>query len=321
MKVISVRFVNRINNSLSKEYFYNIDDFLESYVEEYRIDRKETEGINFNTFIITNENSYDYKRSEVIITSIESPKKILTTLTTIIGLEFKSTLWMPSADVDRLNLNKNRINGYSLNEERKEENMFKKMMRNIEFGKVREVEMSMFGPAFKSDGGSRISYDTKKEEWVDVTDLIFDEALAYKMPVSIKDVKPNDFILHQGLWVRVVGINSNQIVAEKIFDREVVAILPVKNLFGFDFVTKLVYFDFGNMICKEGKEDNPFEKMLPFLMMKDSDSDILPMLMMMQNSEDAPAIDFSNPMMMYMMMKDSDSDILPMLMMMQNMNE
>ena len=68
-------------------------------------------------------------------------------------------------------------------------------------------------------------------------------------------------------------------------------------------------------------EDNPFGNMLPFLMIKDSDSEMLPMLMMMQNGEGAPAMDFNNPMMMYMMMKDSDSEMLPMLMMMQNMNK
>ena len=141
--------------------------------------------------------------------------------------------------------------------------------------------------------------------------------MAYKMPVAKKDIKPNDFILHQGLWVRVVEVADN-IMVEKIFEQEVSFIIPVKNLFGFDFVTKLVYFDFGDMGVSE---DNPFGNMLPFLIMKDSDSDMLPLMFMMQNSGGAPSMDFSNPMMMYMMMKDSDSDMLPMLMMMQNMNK
>ena len=319
MKVVSVRFINRNNNTFSKEYFYNIEGYLESYVSECSINRREKDKVIFNTFFIKNDSGYNYRKAEVIFTSIDLTKDSYKgQLKTIVDLEAHSTFTVNAKG--KLYFTKEEEKRYSLNVEKKEVSMFKKMMRNIEFGKIEDLEMSMYGPAFKSDAGSRISYDSKKKEWVDVTGLTFDYSMAYKMPVAIKDIKPNDFILHQGLWVRVVEVFDN-IMVEKIFEQEVSFIMPVKNMFGFNFVTKLVYFDFGQMISNEVNEDNPFGTMLPLLMMKDSDSDMLPMLMMMQNDKGATTMDFSNPIMMYMMMKDSDSDMLPMLMMMQNMNK
>ena len=316
MKVVSVRFINRNTNTYSKEYFYNINEFLESYVDEYRINRKEGSKIVFNTFMIENELGYNYRNAEVIfacapraIQNIDENLKVIT------NLKLESTFVVDTKE--KLYITGKKAKNHSLNVERKEESVLKKMMKNIEFGKVEEVEMSMYGPAFRSDTCTRISYDKKNKEWVDVTGLTFDISMAYKIPVAKKDIKPNDFILYQGLWVRVIEVADN-IMVEKIFEQEVSFIIPVKNLFGFDFVTKLVYFDFEDMNVNE---DNPFGNMLPFLMMKDSDSDMLPMLMMMQNNGGAPSMDFNNPMMMYMMMKDSDSDMLPMLMMMQNMKK
>lgn len=316
--IVSARFINRNNNTYSKEYFYIIEDWLESYIRDYRINRKEEDKIIFNTFTIENELGYDYRKAEVIFTRVIDLENLKReNLKTITNLKLESTFIVNTKK--ELYITEKEGKNHSLNVEREEKNMLKRMMRNIEFGKVNEVEMSMYGPAFRSDAGTRVSYDKKNKEWVDVTGLTFDVSMAYKMPVAKKDIKPNDFILHQGLWVRVVEVADN-IMVEKIFEQEVSFIIPVKNLFGFDFVTKLVYFDFGDMGVNE---DNPFGNMFPFLMMKDSDSDILPLMFMMQNKGGAPSMDFSNPMMMYMMMKnsDSDSDMLPILMMMQNMNK
>ena len=316
-RIAVVRFINRERNTYSKEYYYKLNNNIINRLFQCGIKNKVCNTEVYKTFTIKNSNNYDYRGSEVIFTGIIFPSTIekilsLEELTYIIEVNEISTFTTRKAiDNER---------EYDLNIEKKEVNMFKKMMKNIEFGKVEDLEMSMYGPSFKSDAGSRISYDSKKKEWVDVTGLTFDYSMAYKMPVAIKDIKPNDFILHQGLWVRVVEVSDN-IMVEKIFEREVSFIMPVKNMFGFNFVTKLVYFDFGQMISNEVNEDNPFGTMLPLLMMKDSDSDMLLMLMMMQNDKGAPTMDFNNPMMMYMMMKDSDSDMLPMLMMMQNMNK
>lgn len=315
MKVVSVRFINRISGTWSKEYFYSIDSYLENYISENRINRKDNNIIIFNTFFIENDRGYDYRKSEVIFTSIGLAKDCdKEQLTTISNIKLYSTFILNKKE--KLYTTKKEVKRFSLDVEREEGNMFKKMLRNIDFGKVEDLEMSMYGPAFRTEAGGRISYDKKKKEWVDVTGLTFDSSVAYKIPVAIKDIKPNDFICHQGLWVRVVEVSDN-IMVEKIFEQEVSFIMPVKNIFGFNFVTKLVYFDFGDMNINE---DNPFGDMFPLLMMKDSNSDMLPLMFMMQNNGRAPSMDFNNPMIMYMMAKE-DSDMLPILMMMQNINK
>jgi hypothetical protein len=92
--------------------------------------------------------------------------------------------------------------------------------------------------------------------------------------------------------------------------------MPTKNMFGFDFYTKLVNV-FGDFAGQASK-DNPFGNMLPFMMMSDGGKmeDMLPMLMMMGGQ-----FDMSNPMMLMAMCGDSKmGDILP-LMMMMNMNK
>ncbi len=205
-------------------------------------------------------------------------------------------------------------------EEEKSMNM-KSITKDFRFGKVNDVRMSIYGPAFNTalNGSEWFAYDKASEDWVDVSPFNFDIKFPafYMMPVAKDKIATGDFILHSGSWVRIVDFDDAlRPIAEDPWKKEIITIMPTKNMFGFDFYTKLVNV-FGDFAGKASK-DNPFGNMLPFMMMSDGGKmeDMLPMLMMMGGQ-----FDMSNPMMLMAMCGDGKmSDMLP-LMMMMNMNK
>lgn len=198
------------------------------------------------------------------------------------------------------------------NEKKEDKNMFENMAKDFKFGPATDIRFSIYGPAF--NGGDR--WLARHEgEWVDVSDMLIDVGnICYMMPVAKTFIKEGDFILHKGKWARVDCIveEDNYISVEKINEQEVVQILPTKNMFGFDYYTKLMC----PIESFEGAEgfgattDNPFG-MLPFVMaMKDGKKDNLLPLMMMSGK-----MDMSNPMMLMMLGGDNSNLGLMMAMM------
>lgn len=211
------------------------------------------------------------------------------------------------------------------NKERKDNNMFENLMKNVKFGKVTDVFMSVYGPAFKSSNGEYISYDKNGESWIDVTGMTIDMPAAYMIPVAKSDVEEGDFILHNNTWVRVIGVEENKIEVEKILEKEVVSIVPTKNLFGFDYYTKLVSFGLEGLV-NSADENNPFGNFIPFLLMGDNSDldDILPLMLMMNSKDGAPSMNFNDPLMLYILMGDGKSnkfDKMLSLMLMMNQNK
>ena len=254
----------------------NIDGWPDYVYKPFSISKDTTNWGNFGTSTITNGTS--------ITTNTTSP----------IGI---------GLDASKLAGN---------NEKKEGKNMFENMMKDIKFGPATDTRFSIYGPAF--NGGDR--WLARHEgEWVDVSDMLIDVGnICYMMPVAKNSIKEGDFILHKGKWARVDCIveEENFISVEKINEQEVVQVLPTKNMFGFDYYTKL--------ICPiesfEGAEgfgattDNPFG-MLPFIMaMKDGKKDNLLPLMMMSGK-----MDMSNPMMLMMLSGDNSNLGLMMAMM------
>lgn len=198
------------------------------------------------------------------------------------------------------------------NEKKEDKSMFENMAKDFKFGPATDVRFSIYGPAF--NGGDR--WLARHEgEWVDVSDMLIDVGnICYMMPVAKNSIKEGDFILHKGKWARVDCIveEDNYISVEKINEQEVVQVLPTKNMFGFDYYTKLMC----PIESFEGAEgfgattDNPFG-MLPFVMaMKDGKKDNLFPLMMMSGK-----MDMSNPMMLMLLGGDNSNLGLMMAMM------
>lgn len=201
-------------------------------------------------------------------------------------------------------------------------NMFKNVMKDFYCGPATDVKMSIYGPAFRaiSEGGERVSETYvayHKSEYIDVMDGLLDIGnCAYVMPVAAKAVKKGDFIRHCGGWVRILSIKEDTIEGENVNTRTIIKIRPTKNMFGFNFYSKLITFD----IMNGTSEDNPFGNILPMLLLSGNNSkmsDILP-FMMMTNKE----FDMSNPMMVYFLMNKggSNADLMTAMMMGQFMN-
>ena len=225
-----------------------------------------------------------------------------------------STIQVDKSDWNKVtNINKSNI---STSNEKENKNM-SKFGINFKFGAVpkHEVRMSMYGPAFKSNDGW-YAYDGS--DYRDVTDFLFgEENYCYMFPATDANIELGDYIYHNNGWCRIIDLDdSNRLIVEKIFSHEVVTVLPTKNIFGYEFYTKLMPL-FGNMFTVS--KEQPFGNMLPLMLMGDN-KDLDPMMMyfcmgMGGNNQQI------NPMMMYMLMgdKDKNSDDLFKMMAISNM--
>ena len=190
---------------------------------------------------------------------------------------------------------------------------------NFDFGPVNnEIHLSIYGVAVKNySTDTWQAYNPKTQEIIDVNVLNFPaEKFMYKMPVAISDVSVGDVILHNKRPVFVIAITENKKKLEVIdmANAEDKIILPVKNLFGFDYVTKVVSL-FGDL-SKTANAENPFGNMLlPLLMSENKEIDPMLLVMTMNNKN----MEF-NPM-MFMLMSDKVDDKALMLMMMMNNNK
>lgn len=202
-------------------------------------------------------------------------------------------------------------------EESKENNFMNKNFMNFKFGKVEsdDVRVSMYGIAIKNVDGRYVSWDVKNHSVMDVEIMNMPCGdFLYMMPVAIKDIKHGDVVIHNRVPMFVVEVHASTLKVIDIREGTEKEIYLTKNMFNFNFVTKIV--SMWDMMGADMKpsEDNPFGNIgLMMMMSGESDmKDILPMLMMSNNNIT------QNPMMMYFMMKDSGNmnDMLPLMLMM-----
>lgn len=192
---------------------------------------------------------------------------------------------------------------------------------NFDFGPCNGdmVRVSMYGIAIKNTAGTWVSYNPKDNSVIDVDVFSFSDAgkFMYKMPVAIKDVAVGDVIVHNRVPVFVTDVSDGNITVVDIRAGEKKEILPVKSMFGFDFVTKIV--SLFNAVSGAPSPEQPFGNMLPFLMLngeEGSDIDPMMLMLMMQNQGGDANAFLNNPMMLYCLMKGKDNDMLPLLFMM-----
>lgn len=202
---------------------------------------------------------------------------------------------------------------------------------NIEFGKVNHrntYAMTLKGLAYlRNDGTGEkqkiayVQYDPKTESIEDVTPFVLDNMdsrdFVYKMPVATSAVKKGDIILDCSNPVFVKEVKDSTLTVVDPYSCEVKTILAAKNVFGFNFVTKIVNLMDSFNIANSANAENPFGNILPLMLLsKDSDmNDMLPLLLMSNGNFKSEDL-MSNPMMMYFLMKDGKSnDMLPLLFM------
>lgn len=190
---------------------------------------------------------------------------------------------------------------------------------NFDFGTCEKdnVRMSPYGIAVKNNSGNYVSYNVTDGSVVDVDVFNFNGGkYLFKMPVAIKDIAVGDVIIHNRVPMFVVDTKEG-VTAIDVAAGEKKTILPVRNMFGFDFCTKVV--SLFNACDNAPTTDAPFGNMLPFLMLENGgvDNDAMLAFMMMQGQTGFA----NNPMMMYFLMKDRDGDNLLPLLFMMNQNK
>lgn len=191
---------------------------------------------------------------------------------------------------------------------------------NFDFGPVTDNSIAVcpFGIAAKNPDGGYCYYDPKEKKIMDCTPFTFDtKKFLFKMPVAIAAVTAGDVIMHRGFPMFVKGLEDQdgRIVVIDIAEAEEKYILPTRNMFGFDFVTKVV--SFLDMKNTGADAENPFGNMLPLLMMQDG-KELDPMMFLMMSGQNGNIFANlpQNPMLMYMLMNGkTNKDLLPFLLM------
>lgn len=180
---------------------------------------------------------------------------------------------------------------------------------NFDFGPCANdnVRMSMYGIAIKNAAGTYVSYDAASGEIIDVDVFNFDGGkYMFKLPVAIKDVKVGDVIIHNRTPMFVVGFaeNTGDLIAVDIRAGEKKTIMPMRNMFHFNFVTKIVsLFDMNGMT--QPSSDMPFGNMLPLMMMSDDNKDMdMKDILMMSMLANGGNMSNMNPMLLYFLAFD-----------------
>lgn len=198
--------------------------------------------------------------------------------------------------------------GNSMKNRKEKDNM--DLIKNFDFGSCSNdnVKMSMYGIAVKNATGTWVSYDPNSGNIIDVDILNFDAKYLYKMPVAIKDVSESDVIIHNRKPMFVSKVEGSKILAIDPAAGEEKVVILTRNMFGFDFVVKVVNL-FGNLSAT-ANADSPFGNILPLMLLADEDKsdNMLPLILAMNGGK----FDMSNPMMLYFLMSnDKNKDILP----------
>ena len=189
------------------------------------------------------------------------------------------------------------------------------MNLNLDFGNCKNdnIRLSPYGIAVRNAKlGTWVSYDPKGKKTIDVNDFVMDGTYLYKLPVAIKDVKAGDVVLHNKVPVYVEKVEDGKLLVIDPVESEERIVLPITNMFGFNFVTKVV--SIMDMSGVAPTADSPFGNMLPFMMA--SNGNIDPVMLMLMSGKTA---DFtSNPMMLYFLLDNKgnkNDNLLPLMMM------
>lgn len=192
---------------------------------------------------------------------------------------------------------------------KQERNNNMNMFGNFDFGKVNgdNVRMSMYGIAVKNSTGTWVSYNPNNGEIVDVDIMNFNGSnFMYKVPVALNQVKVGDVVIHNRKPMFIVNIDNNKFTAVDVMAGEEKTVLPTKNMFGFNFITKVISFmDFNN--GNKPNENNPFGNAWMFMLNSDENMSTEDMLaLMMMTSSNGNFNFMNNPMLMILFASENN---------------
>lgn len=143
---------------------------------------------------------------------------------------------------------------------------------NFEFGPVdNRLGLSVNGIAFRNNEGNYVTYNAKTNTITDVSEFTFNiDGMLWSIPVTIDQIKANDIILHKGDFVVAIADydkeKGNSVDVVNPITQTKQTILPTQNIFGFNFITKVV--NCASAVLPTGEPDaaNPFGNMIPLMM-------------------------------------------------------
>ena len=312
--------------SSSKRYSYKICDFL--YTRLALGDKIQ----------IRNEAGWNYRNEVVEVVEMQrypnSASDDCYDLKEIVAFKPKnSNIWFKREDSSAPSVKEIVSNHFSNlakdNNLNKGDIFMNRIFGDVEFGKYTgdQLRLSIKGIAYLNDGGDNwVVWDNNTGTFVNVNEFVFDKNdtsnMIYLMPVAIKNIAIGDIILHNGDYVIVKekSVDNRLITVINPRSNELRTIMPVRNIFGFDFYTKAVsLIDSG--VFGVATAENPFGDMLPFFLMNKSGNTDMKDFMLMSMLCGGDTKNFmNNPLMMYMLMGDKGGkdNFLPYMMMMGN---
>ena len=175
---------------------------------------------------------------------------------------------------DRFNVDSNFVEQVSkkldkilTSKEKENDTMMKLPTTNFDFGPVTNgrVALSPYGLAIMQ-GDHWYAFNAATRQTIDVTGFTFDmKGMIYKMPVAANAVAPGDMILHNGNPMYVVATGGTKLTAVDLVQSEEKTVIPVTNIFNFNFVTKVV--SLVNLGFMQPTADQPFGNLMPMMML------------------------------------------------------
>lgn len=137
---------------------------------------------------------------------------------------------------------------------------------NFDFGPISDgVAISPYGLAIRASDGKWLTYNPANHQTVDVTGFIFNfKGMIYKMPVAISAIAVGDLIVHQRKPMYVTDVTDSNIEVVDILSSEAKKIIPVTNMFGFNFITKIT--SIVNLGTTTPSPEQPFGNIMPMIM-------------------------------------------------------
>lgn len=127
------------------------------------------------------------------------------------------------------------------------------------------IALSPYGLAVRNAAGQFLAYKASDGQTVDVTGMTFDLGdMIYKFPVALAAIAPGDMVMHNNKPMYVTSVEDNSLDVIDIVESEVKIVIPVTNMFGFNFITKImtpINFD------TTPNPDQPFGNLMPIMMM------------------------------------------------------
>ena len=150
----------------------------------------------------------------------------------------------------------------------------KSIMDGFNFGPCSDkVHISQYGPAIQRKDNSWVAWDRSENVIVNV-DLFHYPAkkMLYCVPVGLSDLNKDDIIIYNGFVSVVKKIDDDDVISIiDLLTGEIKKISPTKNIFGYQYLTKIVSL-LGDI---EATPDNPFGNLLPVLMNGNIDDNLL----------------------------------------------